>query len=138
MSGRTVPREGLGNLARDPLRCRMVGDAQRDHPSPLVLQDDQDEQQPKVDRRDHKEVLAPIPAIWSRKNVFHVWPERGRRLAMYLATVDCANSIPSFNSSPCIRGAPHSEFSMLIRRIKLRTSAEALGPPPWEREFHRQ
>ena len=31
---------------------------------------------------------APIPDAWLRKNVFHVWPDPGRRLAMYLATVD--------------------------------------------------
>jgi hypothetical protein len=29
MGGRTIPREGLGNLARDPLRRRMVGHAQQ-------------------------------------------------------------------------------------------------------------
>jgi hypothetical protein len=56
MGGRTIPREGLGDLARDPRRCRMVSDAQRDQASPLMPQGDQDEQQPKVDRRDHKEV----------------------------------------------------------------------------------
>ena len=56
MSGRTIPREGFGDLSRDPLRCRIVGDAQRVRASPLVPQDDQDEQQSKVDRRDHEKV----------------------------------------------------------------------------------
>jgi hypothetical protein len=56
MAGRTIPGESLGDLLRDPLRRRIVGDAQRDQASPLVPQDDQDEQQPKVDCRDHKEV----------------------------------------------------------------------------------
>ena len=54
--GALIPREGLGDLPRDPLRRRMVGHAQRDQASPLMPQDDQDEQQPKVDRRHHKEV----------------------------------------------------------------------------------
>ena len=82
--------------------------------------------------------MAPIPAAWLRKNVFHVWPDPGRRLAMYLATVDCATSIPSFSSSPWMRGAPHSGFSTLIRRIRLRTSIGTLGRPPRDRDFHRQ
>jgi hypothetical protein len=34
----------------------MIGDAQRDQASPLMPQNDQDKQQPKVDRRDHQEV----------------------------------------------------------------------------------
>src|SRR5712664_740639 len=33
--------------------------------------------------------------------------------AMYLATVDCATSIPSFSSSPWMRGAPHSRLARL-------------------------
>src|SRR5882757_565085 len=56
MGRRTIPREVLGDLTRDPLRRWMVSDAQRDQPSPLMPQDNQDEQQSKVDRRHHKEV----------------------------------------------------------------------------------
>ena len=56
MSRRLVPREGLGDLLRDPLRRRMVGHAQRDQASPLMPQDHQHRQQPKVDRRHHEEV----------------------------------------------------------------------------------
>src|SRR3979409_1127976 len=56
MGGRTIPWEGFGNLPRDPFRCRMVGDAQRDQASPLMPQNDQDEQQSKVDRRNYKQV----------------------------------------------------------------------------------
>jgi hypothetical protein len=37
-----------------------------------------------------------------------------------------------------LRGAPHSEFSKLIRWIRLRTSAATLGLPPRERDFQRQ
>src|SRR5262245_20800790 len=45
--------------------------------------------------------MAPMPAAWLPKKVFHVWPDLpGRRLAMYLATVDCATSILSVSNSP--------------------------------------
>jgi hypothetical protein len=41
---RLIPREGICELTGDPLRCRMVGDAQRDQASPLMSQDDQHKQ----------------------------------------------------------------------------------------------
>src|SRR5262245_31029017 len=47
---------------------------------------------------------------------------------MYLATLDCATANPSLSNSPWIRGAPHSGFSMLIRRIKARRSVSICGP----------
>src|SRR5258706_1942603 len=37
-----------------------------------------------------------------------------------------------------MRGAPHKEFSALIRRISARSSASIFGRPPRERDFHRQ
>ena len=55
---------------------------------------------------------------------------RPSRLTMYLATLDCATSNPSLSSSPWIRGAPHSGFSMLIRRTSARRSASICGRPP--------
>src|SRR5262249_15498220 len=56
MGRRLVQWEGLGDLLRDPLRCRMVADAQRDQASPLAPQNHQDRQQAKIDRRYHKKV----------------------------------------------------------------------------------
>lgn len=35
-----LPRERICELTGAPLRCRMIGDAQRDQPSPLVPQSD--------------------------------------------------------------------------------------------------
>ena len=52
-----------------------------------------------------------------------------------LPTVDSATSIPSINNSPWIRGAPHSGFSRLIRRISARISESILGRPPTWRDF---
>jgi hypothetical protein len=39
---------------------------------------------------------------------------------------------------PWIRGAPHSGFSTLIRRIKARSAALICGRPPNGRDFRRQ
>jgi hypothetical protein len=57
---------------------------------------------------------------------------------MYLATLDCATSNPSLSSSPWMRGAAQSGFSMLIRRINPRSSVSIGGRPPCGRDFQRQ
>ena len=47
--------------------------------------------------------------------------------------------MPSFRSSPWIRGAPHSGFSRLMRLIRARTSRGIGGRPPLRRrDFHVQ
>ena len=53
---RLIPRERICELKGDPLRSRMIGDAQGYQPSPLVPQDGQDKQQPKADGRHDQEV----------------------------------------------------------------------------------
>jgi Mechanosensitive ion channel len=66
--------------------------------------------------------IAPMPAAWLCRKVFQVYDHPRPLLAMRLATVDCAISIPSFSSSPWIRGAPHSRLARLISRIRRPTS----------------
>ncbi len=48
---------------------------------------------------------------------------------MYLATLVSLISRPSLSNSPWIWGVPHSGFSRLILRIRLRTSQEMAGRP---------
>ena len=65
--------------------------------------------------------MAAMSGAWLCKKVRHPWLGGPRRLTMYLATLDCATSNPSLSSSPWMRGAPQSGFSMLIRRINRAT-----------------
>src|ERR1035441_9082818 len=74
--------------------------------------------------------MAAISGAWLRKKVRHPWLGGARRLTMYLATLDCANSNPNLSSSPWMRGAPQSGFSTLIRRISTRSSVSICGRPP--------
>jgi hypothetical protein len=74
-----------------------------------------------------RQQMDAIPAAWLRANVFQPWEGGPCLVVMYLATVDWATSIPSISSSPWIRGAPHSEFSLLIRRMRSRISRSILG-----------
>ena len=61
------------------------------------------------------------------------------RRPRYLATVACDTSIPSFCSSPWMRGAPQSGFVSRIWRIKARRSEASAGRPTRRgREFQRQ
>src|ERR1039457_7222221 len=82
--------------------------------------------------------MAAMSGAWLRRKVRHPWLGGPRRLTMYLATLDCATSNPSLSSSPWIRGAPQSGFSMLICRISARRSVSICGRPPVERDFQRQ
>ncbi len=85
-----------------------------------------------------KRSMEAMPSAWFRRKVFHDCDGGLRFLAMYLATVDWDAWIPSFRSSPWIRGAPHGVLVRLISRIR---SLISLGIPglPWaRRDFNRQ
>ena len=56
MVGRFVPREGIGDLAGDPLRRWIGGYAERYQPPPLVPENDQHEEQLEADCRHDQEV----------------------------------------------------------------------------------
>src|SRR5438445_1453033 len=56
----------------------------------------------------------------------------GRRFGISRETVRSATSIPSFRSSPWIRGAPHRGFAVAMRVIKVLISAGTAGRPPVE------
>ena len=47
---------------------------------------------------------------WLCRNAFHVGEDGLRTLGRYFSTVDLATSMPSFRSSPTIRGEPHVGF----------------------------
>src|ERR1700694_2793511 len=82
--------------------------------------------------------MAEMSGAWFRRKVRHPWLGGPLRLTMYVATVDCATLNPSLRSSPWMRGAPQSKFSILICRITVRSSKSICGRPPRERVFHRQ
>src|SRR5207302_3204942 len=59
--------------------------------------------------------IAAIACAWFRRNVFQLCEGGLPPRTMYLETVDWATAKPSIRSSPWIRDAPHSGFSLLIR-----------------------
>jgi hypothetical protein len=62
------------------------------------------------------------------------WP---RCRMMYVATVDCATSIPSVSDAPRMRGAPQRRFSRLSCRTRLRKSFGPGGHLTGRRDFQR-
>src|SRR5713226_2130941 len=63
---------------------------------------------------------------------------RRHKRRRYLATVRSETSKPSFRSSPWIFGAPQSEFSAAMRRMRVRISSLTFGRPPRGRDRQRQ
>ncbi len=56
-----------------------------------------------------------MPDAWFRMKVFQLWEDGRAPLTIYLATVDCAITIPSFSSSPWIAAQfVHDHMSKLL------------------------
>ena len=76
--------------------------------------------------------------MWFRRNVLQDCEGGLRPCTMYLETVEWATSNPSISNSPWIRGAPQSGFSLLIRRMRSRSSRSTFGRPALFRDFQRK
>jgi hypothetical protein len=95
---RLVPRECLGDLARDPLRGRIRGHVGPDQLSPIKVNDDKALQQFEADRRCNEEVDGGnVGRMIAQERPCDGGP---RRRPMYFATDDCEISMPSFSNSP--------------------------------------
>jgi hypothetical protein len=68
-------------------------------------------------------------AVWFFKNARHVGEAGFCDRTMYFSTVDFESSIPTFLSSPRIRGEPYNGFALDIVRIRSRTSLATQGRP---------
>src|SRR5712664_3369268 len=93
---RFIPGEGIGDLAGDPLRRGIGRHAERYQATALMPEDDQNEEQLEADRRHDQEVHGGDAGRMIVKESLPVCDRPRPLLAMYLATVDCATSIPSF------------------------------------------
>jgi hypothetical protein len=89
---RFVPREGLDHLLRCPRGTGMLGDVEMDDAAPFMDEDHQ------------------------------VGDGGFRGRTRYGSTVDCATSMPSFRSSPTIRGEPQVELACHICWMRSRTA----------------
>jgi hypothetical protein len=87
-------------------------------------------QKPERNRRHHEKIHRDDPV--------GMIAQKGRRRAMYLATLVCPTSMPSLSSSPWIRGAPHSGLARLMSRINWRISGGTFGRPLRVLDFQRQ
>src|SRR5260370_23935761 len=76
-----------------------------------------------------KKSIDTVVFTWFSRKVRHVCEGGFRRRTMYLLTLVSPISMPSFRSSPWMRGAPQIGFSRLILRISLRISFDTGGAP---------
>ena len=102
-----------------PRRSGMCRDTHMYDAPTLMGEDHQYEQRAVRGGRDDEEI-----GRHDLVDVRHVCDGRRRRLRMYFAIVASLTSIPSFNSSPWIRGAPQIGFASAMVRIRARTSGE--------------
>ncbi len=85
-----------------------------------------------------KKSMETKSLAWFLRKVRHDWEGGFRCRTMYLATVACDTGIPSFRSSPWIRGAPNRGLARVIFRMRFRTSGDTDGRPLQHRLFHVQ
>ena len=109
-----IPGKGIGDLMGDPFGCGMpvtLSDISRRRWC-LRITKTKSSLKPTVGTT--RKSMAAIPAAWLRRKAFQVCDDPPPLLAMYLATVDCATSIPSLSNSPSMRGAPTKSSAGLI------------------------
>src|SRR3984893_15382100 len=116
----------------------MCSDCEPQKLPPATPQNKKAIEQPKRDCRHHEQVHRGNPISMVTKEVLH--PCGGGTLlrTIYLATLVCPTSMPSFRSSPWILGAPHNGLAPLIWRISWRISTVTAGRPQRCFDFHRQ
>ena len=120
---RRIPRKCFHDLLGQPLRRRIPGHRKPQQLSPSMSQDDKSKQALKrqswnnaeIDCRNHIRMVAQEGSPILGMAVLAVGSCTWRRLIL-------ASSNPSLSNSPWMRGAPHNGFSLLIRRIRSRSS----------------
>jgi hypothetical protein len=133
-----IPRKRLRYLTCNPFGRRIGCDVDPDEVSAVEPDNDEGMEQVETAGWNNEQVDGSnVRRVVTQEGSPFLagWPPR---LTMYLATLDCATSNPSLRSSPWMRGAPQSGFSMLIRRINTRSSESIWGRPPNGRDFQSQ
>ena len=124
-------RRGLGGFAGGVHYscCNYKSSGKRDEVSAAEPDDDEGIELVKTDRWNNEQVHDDRRVV-TQEGSPSLAGAAPFRLITYLATLDCATSNPSLNSSPWMRGAPQSGFSTLIRRINTRSSVSICGRRP--------
>jgi hypothetical protein len=130
IGGRGLLREGFDKRLSRPGGGGLLGDVEVDDAPAVVSEQDEDEEDPeasggygeKVDRDQVADVVGEKCPPGLRG--------AGRLFRMSLETVRSEIAMPSFKSSPWMRGAPQRGFAAAILRIRAAISASRGGRPP--------
>jgi hypothetical protein len=126
---RGVLREGVHDLLGRPFGGGMLGHVEVQNAPPMVGEHDQDEQHAPMSGWHCEEIDRDQVADMVGEELRQVCDGGVRRFGISLETVRSATSIPSFHSSPWIRGAPHSRFASAILVTRAVISALIGGRP---------
>jgi hypothetical protein len=124
-----VVGKGVHDLLSGPRRGGMLGEVEVQDAAPMVSEHDEDEEHPQLGGGNGEEVdRDQIPDMVREERAPGL---RGRQRALRVRreTVRSATSMPSFRSSPWIRGTPHSGLAATILRTRATSSALIDGRP---------
>src|SRR5262245_10225838 len=138
VSRRLLPAVCLGELMGNPFGARMRGDTQPQKLTAAMLQDQESIQQPKRDRRDHKQIHRRnavgmianegLPAL-------RRWPPSPHHVLCYRSLSDIDAELKQLAMYPrCSPKRVRGTISCMSSRI----SAGVFCRPPRGRDFHRQ
>src|SRR4029450_433897 len=126
---RGVVREGIDDLLSGPGSGRMLGHVEVEDAAAVVGEHDKDEEDAQLRGGNREEIdRDEVPDMVGEERP----PCLGRRYAPLrhqAETVRSASSMPSFRSSPWIRGAPHKGFIAAIFLTRATISALIGGRP---------
>ena len=83
-----ILRKSLGDLTRNPLRCRAARDVDPNEISAMKSNDNEGIEQFEANGRDNEQIHGAVSGAWLPRKVRHPWLGGSRRLTMYLAIVD--------------------------------------------------
>src|SRR5246500_3086916 len=126
------------DLICDPFCGWMRCDAKPQNMSPAVPHDQQSIEQAKRDCRHDEHIHRSDPISMIAEERLPPLRRRTPSLGHVFSHARLSIAMPSFSSSPWIRGAPHSGLAMLISRIRRRISNGTVGLPLRAFDFRRQ
>jgi hypothetical protein len=136
--GSPFPAESFRNLICNPFCGRMRCDGEPYDLSSAVPHDQQSIEQTKRDCRHDEQIHRGDAVGMIAKERLPTLRRRFSSPDHVLGHAGLSDTDAELESSPWIRGAPHSGLAMLISWISLRMSGGTVGRPPRRLDFQRQ
>jgi hypothetical protein len=137
---RTNLGKGFTQLLHHPRCGRMTSDVEVQNPAPAMLDYEETIQQLEGQRGHGKEVEGNdrLAMVGEESEPAFVWIAASPQALQISGDTAFGDFEAELQSSPWIFGAPQSEFSAAIRRMRVRISSLTVGRPPRGLDRQRQ